>query len=85
MSKFWNRIGFTFSKIQAPTNDEGTSNKILKILEMRPISIKKHEWTFVKMVPISTTKHKMTFGNLGTFIILGSIQIWNPEGDNKTK
>ena len=48
-------------KRRAPTNDEDPFNEISKIMDTRPISIKKHEWTFAKMVPISNTKHKMAF------------------------
>ena len=40
-------------------NVEDPSNSISKTMDMRPISIKKHEWMFAKMVPISSTKHKM--------------------------
>ena len=41
--------------------------EILKILDMRPISSKKHEWYFANIVPISITKHKMAFGNFELF------------------
>ena len=40
-------------KRQAPKNDEDPSNQIFKILNMGPISIKKHEWIFLSMGPIS--------------------------------
>ena len=56
-----------FWKRQAPTNDEDPSNKIFKILNMGPISIKKHEWMLANMVPISISKHKMTF--IGILIV----------------
>ena len=31
-------------------------------MDMRPTSIKQHEWIFANMAPISITKHKMFFG-----------------------
>ena len=43
-------------------HDEDPSNEILKILDMRPTSTRKHGWIFAKMVPIPTTNHKMKFG-----------------------
>ena len=46
---------------QALENDEESSNKILRILDMKPISIKKYEWFFAHMVTIPTTKHSMGF------------------------
>ena len=46
----------------------------LKILDMGPISARKHEWDFSSMVPISTRKHEMDFWNLKIWIILGSIK-----------
>ena len=52
-------------------NDEAPFNKVLKTLEMGPISIKKYEWVFAIMVPLSTTKHKMTYWDSDIFIILG--------------
>ena len=48
----------TFWKGRAPQNDEGSSKKILETLDMRPISVRNHEWNFANMVPISTTKYK---------------------------
>ena len=33
--------------------------KAPKIIDVRPRSIKKHEWIFANMVPTSITKHKM--------------------------
>ena len=51
--QFWER--------RALKNDEDPCNKISEIMDMRSISIKKHEWIFVDMVPISISKHKMTF------------------------
>ena len=68
-----------FCKRQAPTSDEGPSNKIVKILDMRSI------------VFIFITQHRMTFLNLGTLIVLGSIEQvlqsmfekWKPGGDTK--
>ena len=42
-------------------HNEETSNEMVRILDMKPISIKKHEWTFANMVPISITKHRMIF------------------------
>ena len=50
-----------FWKRWAPKNDEDPSNKISKIMDMRPISIKKHEWKFANMVTRSSTKHKLEF------------------------
>ena len=50
------------SKRQAPRSDEEPFNEILKILDARPISLKRHEWDFANMVPLSITKHKMTSG-----------------------
>ena len=44
-------------KRRAPKNDEDPSKNFLKILNMRSISIKKHEWFFTNMVPISVSKH----------------------------
>ena len=38
-----------FWKRQASNNDEGPLNKISKIMEMRPISIQKHEWIFANV------------------------------------
>ena len=37
-----------FPKRRALTNDDKSFNKILKILDTRPISIKKHEWIVAK-------------------------------------
>ena len=37
---------------------EDPSNKIYKILNMGPISTRKHEWIFINMVPISISKHE---------------------------
>ena len=54
-------------------HDEESSKTILNILDMRPTSVKKHEWDFANMLPISSTKHKMTFLNLGIWVISGSI------------
>ena len=39
-----------FGKRRAPQNDEDPSNIISKFMDMRPISIKKHEWIFANMV-----------------------------------
>ena len=50
-----------FWKRRAPENNEDPLNKISKILNMGPISIKNHEWIFANMVPISLSKHKMAF------------------------
>ena len=40
-------------KRRAPKNDEDPSKNFLEILNIGPISIKKHEWIFANMVPIS--------------------------------
>ena len=50
-----------FWKGRAPKNDEDPFNKILKIFNMGPISLEKHEWMFANMVPISISKHKIAF------------------------
>ena len=41
-----------FWKRRAPKNPEESFNEILKIMDMRAISIKKHEWIFANIVPI---------------------------------
>ena len=58
-----------FGKRRAPKNPKESSNEISKIMDMKPRSIKKHEWNVANMVPISITKHNMFFGIWG---ILGS-------------
>ena len=50
-----------FRKRWAPKNDEDPFNKVSKIMDMGPISIKKHERIRSNMVPISITKHEMFF------------------------
>ena len=50
---------FETSKRRAPTNDKGPFNQILKVLDVRSISTREHEWNFGSMVPISTRKHEM--------------------------
>ena len=79
-----NFIFCQFWKRRAQRNDEDPFNKIFKIMDMRPISIKKHEWNFANMVPRSTTKHKMTFFNwiFQMLVILGSI-LCDPWGGPK--
>ena len=63
--KHFERLIFCrFWRQWAPTNPEESFNEISKIMDMRPISMKKHEWIFANMVPISTTKHKMIFSEL---------------------
>ena len=57
INRFWISKALGFSKRHAPNNYEESCNKILKSLDMRPISIKKHESNFANMVPISATKH----------------------------
>ena len=42
-------------------NDEDPSKKFLKILDMVPISTRKHETIVGNMGPISTRKHEMAF------------------------
>ena len=42
-------------------HDEDPSNIFLKILDMRSISTRKHEWNVGSMGPISTRKHERTF------------------------
>ena len=41
--KFWKPYDYRFGKRRAPENDEDTRNKFYKIMDMRSISIKKHE------------------------------------------
>ena len=48
-------------KRRAPKHDEDPSKNFLEIMDMGPISIKKHEWIFANMVPISITEHKTIF------------------------
>ena len=60
------------SKRRGPKHDEESFNKILKILDMRSVFARTHEWDFANMVSMSTTKRKMTVGSL---IIL---VIWDP-------
>ena len=57
-----------FLKRRAPKRPEDLSNKIFKDMDMRPISIKKHEWIFANMIPISITKHKMRFFGISQFL-----------------
>ena len=54
----WTSKKCQFWKRQAPKNPEDPSNEIFKILNMGPISIKKHEWIFAIMIPISISEHK---------------------------
>ena len=44
-----------------PKHDEDPSNKILKVLDVRSISTRKHEWDFGSMGLISTRKDEMEF------------------------
>ena len=44
---------------RAPTIPEESFNEMLKVLDMRSISIKKHEWSLANMLPMSITTHKM--------------------------
>ena len=53
-----------FGKRRAPKHPEESYNEMLRIMNLRSISIKKHEWFFANMVPISTTKHKVAIGEL---------------------
>lgn len=62
--------------------DEESSNKILKRLDMKSISLKKHEWNLANMVPISTTAHKMTFGHL-VILHFREQSFGKPEGHHK--
>ena len=45
-------------KRRGSTNPQESSNEILKILDMKPISIKKHECMFAIMVAVSTQNIK---------------------------
>ena len=54
-----------FRKRRAPNNDADPFDKISQIMDMRPISIKKHEWMFANRVHICTTKHNMVFWKFG--------------------
>ena len=65
--RFWQK--------RTPKNDETPSTKISQIMDIRPISIKKHEWNFPKMVQVSITKHKMTFWGTLKFCNLGILKI----------
>ena len=58
----------------APKDDEDSVDKIFKIMDMKPISTKKHEWFFIDMVSISIAKHKMTCPNLDFFCNLGVLK-----------
>ena len=51
-------------------------NKMLKIANMRSISIQTHEWILANIVPIPTTKHKMIFGDIKIS------KFWTPPGPN---
>ncbi len=56
-------------------NPEETVNKMLKFIDMRPISIKKHNKIVANMVPISITKTRNGIwepGNL-RFLELGKL------------
>ena len=69
---------------RAPKNDEESSNEILKTLDMKSISSRKHERIFANMVPISITKHEMEFWqfeNFGNFVINGT----SPDGQCSKK
>ena len=79
ISKFENPENPTFWKRRAPRNREESFNEILKILGMRSISPRKHEWNSGNMVPISFTKHEMKFGNLIRLVFSGSI-FWKARG-----
>ena len=46
-----------FVKGWAPKHPEYPSNEIQKISDMRPISVKEHEWLFANIIPIFITKH----------------------------
>ena len=41
---------------RAPKNDEDPFNIVSKIMDMRPVSIKKHEWNFADMVQMVALK-----------------------------
>ena len=68
-----------FLKRRAPRNPEESFDEISKIMEMRPISIKKHEGIFANIGPISITKHKMT---LLKFWCFRNQYFANPGGTN---
>ena len=45
----------------APNKNDDPSNKISKVLDMKPISTREHVWNFGNMVPILTRNHEMEF------------------------
>ena len=74
-------LGFIFCQVwkrQALTNDEDPFHEIFKTMDMRPISIKKHEWNFANIVQVSITKHTMSFLKFWNFDIFGINILWTP-------
>ena len=55
------KISFGKMERRTPNNDDDSSNRFLEILDVKPISTRKHEWKFGNMGPISTRKHGMAF------------------------
>ena len=53
---------WNYWKRRKPHNDEDPSNTILDILDMGPISTRKHEWNFGICLPEDM---KLNFGNQG--------------------
>ena len=58
------------SKRWAPKRDEDPFKKTFEILNMGPVSIKKHEWMFPNLVTISISKHEMAFLGILNFYYL---------------
>ena len=59
ISTFWISKMLESLEKAGPKNDEDPSKHFLKILDMRPISTRKHEWNVGTMGPISTRKNEM--------------------------
>ena len=82
-----------FWKRRAPRNDEDPSNKISKMMDMRPTSIKTHEWIFVNIVhQKKLAGHKVFLEKMKLWILgnLGNLQIWkimlrSPKYENMSK
>ena len=54
---------------------------MMKILDMRPISSKKHEWNFANVAPISISKHKMSCSEF-CFLQLWDQYVVTPAGES---
>ena len=81
-----------FRKRRAPENYEDLSNQNLKILDMRPISTRKHEWILVKMIggwgvsPSPTGLSDIFQSFFGHFWNIQNFdQIWTPDPLFNTK